>query len=901
MIAALRLASAAALRSPGKTLTRIAALAASVALLGAMLLFVGNSLRAMSGSAVRSVPLDWQGPATSLAQTKKVAGGVARQPGVLQASPTATAPFASAAHSGSAGLTSAGSGAVLAVPPDYLKNIHTFRMLNGSVRPGAVVLDQQMAATLKAQIGDVVKLAARKGGPEHSFPVSGVALVTAGDQLFQPLNPVAGPGPAQPPANVAIMPLDTFAGTLAPDLRTIIPASVGASAQPGAQDGTQWQVQAQLDPKPLTSGSPSAALKQADHTRNRVERSLPGQVQFVDNLADSLNTAAGDAMYAITLYIMLAIPGALVALGLAYLAALGTAERDRRDLALLRARGAGRRDLILLAAVESLVVGIVAGLVGAATAFAAVSLLVKGGAHLTLARGLITTGACILLASAGAAAARLASAASALRGTIAEGRRGGGRERRPLWQRLYLDVAALAVSGLIYWLTARTGFSAVVNPDSNPTLSLSVYMFFAPALLWIGATLLLVRLRGRMLEWTVGRMAGRRAGTLADFLLASAGRRGAAINRGLVVVGLLLAFGVNLGIFTATYNQQVNVDAQLTLGADVVATAPPGAAAKGNLASRIDAVPGVKATTALDHSYAYVGPDLQDTYGIDPSSFTRATTLRDSYFVGGSARDMMSRLQRTPDGILVSKETITDFSLKRGDLLKLRVLDRASGKFRVAPFHVVGVVQEFPSAPKDSFMVANLSHLETAGHGTGPNVVFAKSNGDPPAVTRRVAAATKGDGTEVKDIRQQSAQTVSSITTVDLTGISHIEEAFAIILAAAAMGLFVALGLAERRHEFATMAAVGAPLREIGAFLWSEAAIVLAAAFALAAGLGWLLSKMLVAMLQHVFDPPPDALAIPWVFLSGLAGAAVVATLIATALAARGLRRLPLGAILREQ
>ena len=69
-------------------------------------------------------------------------------------------------------------------------------------------------------------------------------------------------------------------------------------------------------------------------------------------------------------------------------------------------------------------------------------------------------------------------------------------DRKPLWQRLYLDFVALAVSGLIYWLTVRTGFSAVVNPDSNPTLSLSVYMFFAPALLWIGATLLLVRLRG---------------------------------------------------------------------------------------------------------------------------------------------------------------------------------------------------------------------------------------------------------------------------------------------------------------------------------------------------------------------------------------------------------------------
>ena len=60
------------------------------------------------------------------------------------------------------------------------------------------------------------------------------------------------------------------------------------------------------------------------------------------------------------------------------------------------------------------------------------------------------------------------------------------------------------------------------------------------------------------------------------------------------------------------------------------------------------------------------------------------------------------------------------------------------------------------------------------------------------------------------------------------------------------------------------MAALGASLRQVAAFLWSEAALVLGAALALAALLGWLLAEMLVAMLQHVFDPPPDHLAVPW-------------------------------------
>ena len=97
------------------------------------------------------------------------------------------------------------------------------------------------------------------------------------------------------------------------------------------------------------------------------------------------------------------------------------------------------------------------------------------------------------------------------------------------------------------------------------------------------------------------------------------------------------------------------------------------------------------------------------------------------------------------------------------------------------------------------------------------------------------------------------------------------------------------------------MAALGASLRRAGAFLWSEALLVLLAALGLAALLGWLLAEMLVAMLQHVFDPPPAHLAVPWAFLGGLGGAAIAGGVAAALLAAVQIRRLPLGAILREE
>ncbi|MDX6492322.1 MAG: putative transport system permease protein, partial [Gaiellaceae bacterium] len=794
-------------RSPLQTAIRILVLAASAALLGAMVLFVGHSLRTMTGSAVRSVPLDWQGPVASATAAERVARDVGRQPGVKAAVPAATAPFAGIRNHTDAGAVQAGSGSILAVPSDYLSHFQTLRMLRGSLREGAVVLDQQLAATLQAQVGVRVAVTVRRGQAPVRLSVSGVAVVTAGDVLFQPLNPLVGPAAAQPPADIAIVPFRTFVAKVAPRLASAPAPTAAAAAVPGVAVGVSWQVQAQVDPAAL-GGSPRHAYDLANRIRNRAERQLTGRVQFVDNLSDGLSTAAGDALYAEALYIMLAVPGALVGLGLAYLAALGAVERDRRTLRLLRARGASRRRLLGLAALESVAVGLAAGVLGTAGALLATRALV-GGSLREWPWALVT---CVGVGVAGALAARIATG----RGVLAD----GGRPGKPLWQRLYLDLIALAISGLVYWLTARTGFSAVVNPDSNPTLSLSVYMFLAPALLWIGATLLLVRLRGRLFA----RLVPSRATSPGGYLLASAGRRTAAINRGLVLVALLLAFAVNLGVFAATYDQQARVDAQLTLGADVVVTGATG------VESAVAGVPGVAGTTALDHTYAYVGPDLQDTFGIDAATFTKGSSLRDSYFVGGTAQQMLQRLRARPDGILVSKETVTDYSLNEGDLLRLRTLDHRTGGFHVVPFHVVGVVQEFPSAPRDSFMVANRSYLLQATHDPGPNVVFAKASGNPATVARRVAAATAGQGTLVKNIRDQGVDVVSPITAVDLHGISRIEGAFALLLAAAGLALYVAVAIAERRQEFATMSALGTRANRILSFVWSEVALIVGAA-----------------------------------------------------------------------
>src|SRR5439155_17748804 len=114
------------------------------------------------------------------------------------------------------GIFRSASGSILAVPETYTQNIHTIRFLRGSLRPGQVVLDQQLAATLQAQPGDLVSFTAKAGRPPVRLPVSGISVGSAGDILFQPLNPPMGPAPAQPHVETAVMTAGTWSLKITP-------------------------------------------------------------------------------------------------------------------------------------------------------------------------------------------------------------------------------------------------------------------------------------------------------------------------------------------------------------------------------------------------------------------------------------------------------------------------------------------------------------------------------------------------------------------------------------------------------------------------------------------------------------------------------------------------------------
>jgi putative ABC transport system permease protein len=119
------------------------------------------------------------------------------------------------------------------------------------------------------------------------------------------------------------------------------------------------------------------------------------------------------------------------------------------------------------------------------------------------------------------------------------------------------------------------------------------------------------------------------------------------------------------------------------------------------------------------------------------------------------------------------------------------------------------------------------------------------------------------------------------LTAVDLAGLTRIELVFAVIMVAGAAGLILALGLADRRRSFAILSALGAKPRQLGTFLWSEGLLIFSLGGAIGLPGGVAMAWMLVKLLTGVFDPPPDRLAMPWLYVVGLVAAAIVSIAIA--------------------
>lgn len=836
----------------------VALMVAFLACLGA---FIASSTATMTQRAVEGVPVDWQVLLAPDADLGAVTAAV-QAAGAQAIERVGYADVAGFSASTGGTVQTTGAGKVLGISSTYAAHFpKEIRLLVGT--PQGALLAQQAAANLHAAVGDTVTIN-RLGLPPVQVKVAGIVDLPEADSLFQAVGAPKGLAPQAPPDNVLLLPAAQWHALFDPQ-RAVWPASV--------REQLHVRLSASL------SKDPGLAFVQVQRLANHTEAKVAGGAVIGNNLAARLDGVRADALYAQTLFLFLGVPGAILAALLTLSGAAASRGERRREMALLRVRGAGMRRGVGLAALEAGLVALAGLLGGLALTWLAERVALPAGSSAYSVWTLLACAFGLLLALL----AVLVPTLLALRGqTVVAARQRVGRVGVPLWQRLYLDVGLLALAAVLLWRSAASGYQLVLAPEGVAKSSVQYESFIAPLALWIGATLMAVRI----LEWVLRRRLFTPAlrplaGSLAPYVSATLERQRGLLSYGAALVALAVAFAVSTSIFNATYRGQSRVDALLTNGADVTVTGTTASPASSRL-SALKSIPGVAAAQTLQHRLAYVGNDLQDLFGIDAAHLTEATQLVNAYFSGVTAQQALQLLRSRPDALFVSQETVNDYQLKVGDPVRLRLMDGRNHQYTVVPFTFVGVVREFPTAPKDSFLVANADYIAAQTHSSAAEVVLLRVNGSRAEVAAKATELVRDlPGAKVSELGAIQQRIASSLTAVNVVGLGRLELGFAVLLLAGATGLVLLLGLTERRRNFTVLNALGARPKQLGAFLWSEGLTVVGAGGLAGLLIGIGVAQLLVKLLNGVFDPAPEQLAWPWAYLATLTLAAILSTVFA--------------------
>ncbi len=532
-------------------------IALGVALLAVLGVFGASASATMTRHAIANVPVDWQieiapGADRSAIERALADSGAAK---VVRPVEYASVDGFSATTGGTQQVT--GAGKVIGIPADYLRTFpNQVTLLSGSLN--GPVLFSQTAANLHAALGDTITIE-RSGQAPASVTIAGIAAIPNVDSLFQAVGVPPGLAPQSPPDNILILSAESWHAMF----------DAQRAARP---ESAHTQLHVQLDRATLPQ-DPVAAFTTVTQMANNLEARVAGSAVVANNLAARLDGVRADALYARVLLLFLGAPGiVLSALVTAAVATAGAARR-RRDLMLLRIRGADLVEALKSPAVEAALVGVAGASCGLVLGLAALIVLgISIDPAAAVAWGLSAAIAGVLLALA----VVLVPAGYAARTlTVAQSRTEAESRSRPLWERLWVDVALVVLAGLLFWTVKGSGYQIVLATEGVAQSSVNYYAFLAPLALWAGLGLLWVRLSRLGMSGARGALNATLApiaGDLAPTVGASLSRQASRIARGAGLLALAVGFAISTAIFNVTYDQQSRVDAELTNGADVTVT-----------------------------------------------------------------------------------------------------------------------------------------------------------------------------------------------------------------------------------------------------------------------------------------------------------------------------------------
>ncbi|MCB8980156.1 MAG: ABC transporter permease [Ardenticatenaceae bacterium] len=787
----------------------------------------------------------------------------------------------------------------------YTAHDGTIQIADGGQRVGEAMISAEAAHALGVGVGDMVTLAL----PDDSqldLRVSGIADLTQARSLFASRRGADLETFIYVP-NAVIVDSATFANL-------VVPAFERAATSRGDRVKTPpvREIDIGVD-RELLDAEPSVALAQTQQIADAVTAVAGEQDFLLDNISNTLTVARDDAAVAKLMFVFLGVPGAILAATLAAYAGLVLAGAQRREQATLRIRGASRRHLLTMLALRVSLITAVGATVGVALGYGTAVGVIGQSTLLRAALISLVTSAVL-----GTVAGLLATGGA----LYATGRSFIDREineekarlwtQPPAWRRYRLDVwgmTAVAIATLIVILTK--GFEG--TPGSvyaGRAVELPLALLLLPIGAWVAGSLLGGRLFGWILTHVREMTAAGFSRPLALLYRMSLKRRAWSLVDVAIILGMVIALGTSLSIFTASYDGAKAADARYTVGSDLkIAPSPASEQSYRSTdasAFMVDGVAGVAPVVYGVHNVILRSnrtSEVANMAALDPMAYAQVAPLDDTHFPMGGAADNLTLIAKNPNAVLVSVDMAAFLQAEVGDTLRV-LLARGSSEQTEIEMELVGLFERLPGFPDGADALMDISQYEGTIASARPAFFLVQTSDASEATLAQALAALRSqpDGNSLQiDTRLTAlAKDQSSLAALNIGGLLQLDSGYSLAMGALTVAIFVFGLLLQRRREYVTLRAQGMAPATIRALIGAEALTASVAGSVVGLLVGLVMAYYLINVLRPLFVLDPPYL-VPFGSLGMVVGSVLAAALVTVAGASSLVNRLRAVELLRDE
>ncbi len=388
----------------------------------------------------------------------------------------------------------------------------------------------------------------------------------------------------------------------------------------------------------------------------------------------------------------------------------------------------------------------------------------------------------------------------------------------------------------------------------NPTNQTAIYLILMSTIILFAASYLGSRAMRLATAYASERVA-RIIGEKRLYLTQSLRRRKGQFIPLLVILTLTLTTTTMMLIQAASFENTLVNEANYAMGTDVrIYTAPHLL----NWSDGFSNYSGYEGSTAVLQSLSYVDTEAFYLEGVDPTSYLEIGDFKQSSFIETNAEDILTELEQTEDGIIISEYYMTFFNVSIGDELVIRT-SGAIGEVNI-PFKIIGLMRSAPGfgmasthdllgvpygsyfdfqPGRGGFALVNLDYLSNVtGLTQTRTYLFGITSLTEASEFIGTLEALSYTDVYTHESIEFGPDTVTGLFLAGVQGLTMISYFMCAAMAISSIVLFLGSAVIEREPEYALFRAIGATKRQVVSLVFGEFAGSVFAAVALSLVLG---------------------------------------------------------------